>query len=122
MNVTVSPVRNETSRAVFACTVNVSDILPTLLRIRWYYERMEFGSGMGIGPAPMSGLLMEDGNCSISIFEGTGGVNVSKTSVLVLDNVGFQHEGHYRCVATFQDGQVITSRNATLIYNSKLAL
>lgn len=82
---------------------------------------VQFGSGMGIGSGPENGMLT-GGSSGISIFSGSNGVGVSKTSILVLDNVGAQHEGLYRCVASFQDGQVITSRNATLMYNSKLLL
>ena len=114
-NITVNPVSG-TSRAAFACSVYA---YKTLQSIEWYYEMVQFGSGMGIGPGPMNGLQTGNESGGISIFSGSSGVDVSKTSILVLDNVGSQHEGLYRCVATFQDGQVITSRNATLMYNSK---
>ena len=114
-NITVNPVSG-TSRAAFACSVYA---YKTLQNIEWYYEMVQFGSGMGIGPGPMNGLQTGNESGGISIFSGSSGVDVSKTSILVLDNVGSQHEGLYRCVATFQDGQVITSRNATLMYNSK---
>ncbi len=81
--------------------------------IEWYFEMMIFGSGMGLGPGLMNGLVMPGMGVSINTDTGT------RTSVLVIEDTGNGEEGFYRCEVTFTDGQTLSSRNATLMYNCK---
>ena len=102
---------NVNSRAAFSCAV--LGIKP-VVSIQWYFEMVQLGSGMGI----MSGMLTS-GVDSVTISSGTDVIS-TRASVLLLENVDSQHEGLYRCVVTFTDGQTLSSRNASLTFNGKL--
>ncbi|XP_064387090.1 receptor-type tyrosine-protein phosphatase S-like isoform X2 [Halichondria panicea] len=105
---------NGNSRAAFSCAV--LGIKP-VTNIQWYFEMMQFGSGMG--PELMDGILTNNMD-SVTISSGTDVIS-SRASVLLLDNVGSQHEGFYRCVVTFADEQTLSSRNASLRFNATVA-
>ncbi len=100
---------NETSRAAFSC--GVSGIKP-IATIEWYFEMMSFGSGMGVAPGLMNGLITPDVGVAISS-------DLSRASVLVLEDARDGDEGLYRCHVTFTDGLTLSSRNASLRYNCK---
>ena len=106
---------NESSRAAFSCSV--LGIRP-IVSIQWYFEMMQFGSEIGHLMGPMNGMLT-NGTFNITIFTGAN-VTATRTSVLLLENVGNQHEGLYRCQVTFGDGRVLTSRNASLMFDGKI--
>ena len=81
---------------------------------------MQFGSGMGNVLGPMNGMLTS-GTDSITIFTGAD-VSTTRTSVLLLESVGSQHEGFYRCEVTFGDGRMFTSKNASVMFNCELSI
>ena len=112
VNTTARPV-NGSASAAFSCAVSPAD---GLIEIQWDYEMMPFGSGsgMGIGPGLMSGLLTNSSG-SVTIVRPSG----SGTSILVLEEVGNNHEGFYSCVAVFSDGTIRKSAQASLTYNRK---
>ena len=106
---------NESSRAAFSCSV--LGVRP-IVNIQWYFEMMQFGSGIVTFIGLVNGILTSGAN-DITIFNGAD-VTATRTSVLLLENVENQHEGLYRCEVTFGDGRVLTSRNASLMFNGKI--
>ena len=79
---------------------------------------MAFGSGSGRGtglaPGLTSGMLTNSSD-GVTIVEPAD----SGTSILILDSVGAEHEGFYSCVALLSDGTMLTSDQASLIYDSE---
>ena len=110
-----NPFNENSSRAAFSCAV--LGIKP-VTNIQWYFEMMQFGSGMG--PELMDGILTNNMD-SVTISNGNDVIS-TRASVLLLDNVGSQHEGFYRCVVTFADEQTLSSRNASLRFNGNLSI
>ncbi len=108
---------NGNSTAAFSCAV--LGIRP-VTSIQWYFELMQCGSGITPSPGLMDGMLTNDMD-SVTISSGTD-VIYTRASILLLESVDSQHEGFYRCRVTFTDGQTLCSRNASLIFSSKLSI
>lgn len=117
-NVTVHPI-NGTTTAAFSCAVSPA---LGLIQIQWQFQMMTFssdsgmkmGMGMGMVPGLTSGVLTNS-SVGVIIIEPAD----SSTSILILDSVSNGHEGLYSCVALLSDGTMLTSVQASLIFDRK---
>ena len=115
MNITARPTSGGSARAAFSCSITPDENLTT---IQWFFEPMEFGSGMGPSMMVEPGFLTS-GTVGVANVTVVGGLADPGTSILVLDGVGNDQEGFYSCVATFSDGRMINSTRGALIYNGE---
>ena len=115
VNITARPTSGGSTRAAFSCSMAPDENLAT---IQWFFEPMEFGSGMGLSMMVESGFLT-NGTTGVANVTIASGLADPGTSILVLDGVGNDQEGFYSCVATFSDGRMINSSSGALIYNGE---
>lgn len=118
MNITARPTSGGSARAAFSCSITPDENLTT---IQWFFEPMEFDSGMGPSVMVEPGFLTS-GTVGVANVTVVGGLADPGTSILVLDGVGNDQEGFYSCVATFSDGRMINSTRGALIYNGEQLL